>query len=94
MIQQSTAFTNGTNLHIDGLVLAKMHKTALGGVALGIVPGSTDFIVGDTISVQITNNGEGDMERFLDKFFNTYQSGIFMPQDLAGSETVADSLIS
>ena len=94
MIQQSTAFTNGTNLHIDGLVFAKMHKTALGGVALGIVPGSTDFIVGDTISVQITNNGEGEMERFLDKFFNTYQSGIFMPQDLAGSETVADSLIS
>tara|TARA_R100001510_G_scaffold57782_1_gene67743 strand:+ start:11170 stop:12579 length:1410 start_codon:yes stop_codon:yes gene_type:complete len=94
MLQQSTAFTNGTNLHIDGLVFAHMHQTAAGGVALAILPGSTDFIVGDTITVQVTNNGEGEMERFLDKFFDLHRHGIFMPQDLGGSETVADTLIS
>ena len=94
MIQQSTAFTSGTNVHIDGLVFAHMRKTAAGGVSIAIVPGSTDFVVGDTITAAITNNGEGEIEKYMDKFFDIYRLGIFMPQDLGGSETVADSLVS
>ena len=94
MLQQSTAFTNGTNLFIDGLVFATMYQTAPGGVACCIVPGTTDFLAGDKISVQITNNGEGALESMMDRFFDLYNRGVFFPQNLAGSETVADSLVS
>tara|TARA_R100001082_G_C4365862_1_gene161885 strand:- start:607 stop:2019 length:1413 start_codon:yes stop_codon:yes gene_type:complete len=94
MVQQSTAFTNGTNLFIDGLVCSLMYKTAAGGVACSIVPGTTDFKVGDTVTVQVTNNGEGEIEKYMDRFFNLYNQGVFFPQNLAGSETIADSLVS
>ncbi len=94
MLQQSTAFTNGTNLFIDGLVVCNMYRTAAGGISCAIVPGSVDFKVGDTLTVQITNNGEGTIESMMDRFFNLYREGIFFPQDTAGSENVADSLVS
>ena len=94
MIQQSTAFTSGTNLFIDGVVIAQMYKTAPGGVACLIVPGATDWVKGDTITAAITNNGEGEMEKYLDRFFNLYDKGLFFPQDTGGSEDVADSLIA
>ena len=94
MIQQSTAFTSGTNLFIDGLVISQMYKTAVGGVSCVIVPGSTDFVVGDTITAAVTNNGEGEFEKYLDLFFDLYNKGIYFPQDLAGSEDVDDALVS
>jgi hypothetical protein len=46
------------------------------------------------VTVQVTNNGEGEIEKYMDRFFNLYNQGIFFPQDTAGSENIADSLVS
>tara|TARA_R110000824_G_scaffold367453_1_gene556593 strand:+ start:2908 stop:4341 length:1434 start_codon:yes stop_codon:yes gene_type:complete len=93
-VTQGTAFTSGTNVHVDGLIMAEMLPTAKGGVHFLIVPGATDFVRGDEFTVDITNNGEGAMHAYMDRFFNLYQSGIFMPGNVVGGETVADSLIA
>lgn len=94
MIQQSTAFTSGSDLYIGGVVLTKMYATAKGGVHCAIVPGTTDWVRGDTITIVVTNNGEGEFQKYLDRYFDLYNNGIFFPQDTGGSESVADSLIA
>jgi hypothetical protein len=93
-IEQTTAFTNGTNVFIDGLVLAEMIPTAPGGAHFLIVPGPTAFNLEDSFSVAVTNNGEGLFHKYMDRVFNTYQHGIFMPSNLVGGENVADTLIA
>ncbi len=93
-VSQATAFTSGTNVHVDGLIMAEMIPTAAGGVHFIIVPGATDFVRGDEFTVAVTNNGEGAMHSYMDRFFDLYRSGIFMPGNVVGGETVADSLIA
>ena len=93
-IRQSTAFTNGTYLNIDRLVLTKMIPTAPGGVACAILPGASEFKIGDQFTVQVTNGGEGSMVRLMDKCFDLHGLGIIPPTNAGGSETVADTLVS
>lgn len=92
-IRQSTAFTSGTYLNIDRLVLTKMISTGPGGVSCAIVPGTTDFQLGDQFTVQVTNNGEGEMLNYFDKCFDTYRHNIHLPS-ATSSETVDDALVS
>jgi len=93
-IKQSTAFTSGTNLHIDGLVMAEMIPTAPGGVHFLVIPGATDWATKDELTVQVTNDGAGAFQKYMDRVFGLYRSGIFCPGHPVGSETVADSLIA
>ena len=93
-IEQTTAFTNGTNVFIDGLVFAEMIPTAPGGAHFLIVPGATSFNLEDTFTVAVTNNGEGSFHRYFDRVFNTYEHGIYLPSNLVGGENIADSLIA
>ena len=93
-IKVSTAFTNGTFINIDGLVCARMFQNGPSSPGCMIVPGATDFVKDDTITVGITNNGEGEIERFMDKMFGTYSLGIYVPHNVATAETVADTLVS
>ena len=93
-IKISTAFTNGCHLNIDRLVCARMHQQSSSSPGCLIVPGATDFVVNDEMTVAITNNGEGELERYMDRMFNTYQKRVYVPNHLLGSETVADSLVS
>ena len=92
-IRQSTAFTSGTCLTIDRLVFTRMIPTAPGGVHCAILPGATDFVVDDEFTVAVTNNGEGLFEKFLDKCFDTYNMGIFLP-NATSSERIDDALIT
>jgi hypothetical protein len=93
-IEQSTAFTNGTNVFIDGIVFAEMMETAAGGVRFLIIPGATPFQIEDTFTVDVTNGDQGSMLRYMDRVFDLYRRGIFPPVNLAGSENIADSLIA
>lgn len=92
-IRQSTPFTSGTYLTIDRLVFARMIPTAPGGVHCAILPGATDFVVDDEFTVAVTNNGEGLFEKYLDKCFDTYNMGIFLP-NATSSERIDDALIT
>ncbi len=93
-IEQSTAFTNGTNVFVDGLVFAEMIDTAPGGVKFLIIPGTVPFNVEDTFTVDVTNGGQGTMLRFMDRVFDLYENGIVPPVSLLGSENIDDALIS
>jgi hypothetical protein len=93
-IEQQTAFTNGTNVFIDGVVFAEMIDTAAGGVKFLIVPGPTAFNIEDTFTVDVTNGDQGLMMRYMDRVFDLYGNGILPPVHLAGSENIADSLIA
>ncbi len=93
-IEQSTAFTNGTNVFIDGIVFAEMIDTAPGGVKFLIIPGPTAFNIEDTFTVDVTNGGQGLMLSYMDRMFDLYGKGILPPVHLAGSENIADSLIA
>jgi len=92
-IKVSTAFTSGCHLHIDALVFAEMHRRQAGGAACLIVPGATDFIVGDEMNVSLSNDNGGVMEKLMDRVFNTFHLGIFMP-NATSSETIADPPLS
>ena len=93
-IEISTAFTNGTYINIDGLVCAEMYSNGPSSPGCLIVPGTTDFRREDTMTAAITNNGEGEIEKFMDRMFDTYSLGIYVPSVGGGGETVADSLVS
>lgn len=93
-IEQSTAFTNGTNVFIDGVIFAEMVSTAPGGVKFLIIPGPTAFNIEDTFTVDVTNGDQGLMLRYMDRMFDLYKTGILPPVHLAGSENIADSLIA
>tara|TARA_R110001592_G_scaffold122620_3_gene329558 strand:+ start:8944 stop:10377 length:1434 start_codon:yes stop_codon:yes gene_type:complete len=93
-IEQSTAFTDGTILHVDGMLLAEMVSTAKGGASFLIVPGSTDFVVGDEVTVDVNNDYSGQFYRYFDRFFDLRGSGILLPGNVEGGETVSDSLIA
>ena len=93
-IEQSTAFTNNTVLHIDGLLCAEMVSIAPGGASFLIVPGETDFVRGDEVTVDVNNDYGGQFYRYFDRFFDLHGSGILLPVNVEGSETISDSLIT
>lgn len=93
-LQQTTAFTNGVNLFIDGLVFTTMYQTAPGGFHYAVVPGSVDFQMGDTITTANTNDGASTVATMMDRFFDIYHLGVFLPDKSDGSETIANSIIA
>jgi len=93
-LQQTTAFTSAKNLFIDGLVFTKMYQTAPGGFHCAIVPGAIDFKKGDTVTTANANDGAGEVAHMMDRFFDLYNRGVFIPDKSDASETIADSIIA
>ena len=71
-----------------------MHTKGISNPHCLIVPGATDFRKHDKVTVAITNNGEGEIEKYMDRMFGTHFMGTHLPHNVAGSETVADTLVS
>ena len=90
VIETDTAFTNGSDIYIDDVCLAEMHKPSPGGLACQVIPGSTDFAVEDGFTIQVTNNGEGKFAKDFDQFFPMEDFGFSLPAIYDGSETQAD----
>ena len=91
-IKTTTAFTNGTDVIVDDLVLTEMHRPIAGGVAFAILPGSTDFVYNDQMTVAVANDYGGEFAREFDRFFDTERYGIALPDGASGVD-FADSLI-
>lgn len=95
VIELTTALTNTRAVFIDDVGFFEMQQYgAPGGPFLTVIPGSTAFIRDDVFTVTITNNNEGEFVREFDRFFDMYRLGLYLPQNTAGSETIADTLIS
>ena len=80
--------------YVDEIILMEMLPIAPGGPALAIVAGSTNWNVDDFAQYTFTNNNEGAFVRAFDRLFNMYGRGLSLPQNYAGTETIADTLIA
>lgn len=94
VIETDTPFNTGCSVLIDHMCLAEMHRQSPGGLAYQLIPGSTRFAYDDEFTSQITNNAEGEFATEFDRFFDMQTLGYALPSNYAGSETIADSLIS
>lgn len=93
-ISQTTAINAGATFYLDGVVLTEAQQIAPGGPGLVVFPGSDDWKTGDSITLSVTNNGEGAWNTEFDRFFRMYERGLLLQKATSGSETILDSLIS
>ena len=92
-VELTTALTNAKNVYIDQIAAFK--ATQIGkGTYCAVMRGSTDFVKDDEFVVAVAKSGTGTMQENMDKFFDMYGMGLQLPENSAGSETIADSLIA
>jgi hypothetical protein len=92
-IQTSTAFTSGTEILIDDLVIAECHQPMAGGVSFQIIGGSTPFAFDDEFTIAVANSYDGKFVVEFDRFFDMQRLGLVLPS-VASGETINDNLIS
>lgn len=93
-IEQTTALNAGATMFLDELVLAEVRQFAPGSQGIVILPGSTDWVVNDSITLKATNGGDGEFNTEFDRFYSMYEKGLLLPANSAGAETISDTLIS
>jgi len=90
VVETNTAFTSGSDIFVDDVCLAEMHRPTAGGLACQMLAGATDYAVEDGFTIQVTNNGEGKFAKDFDQFFPMEDFGFSLPAIYDGSETQAD----
>lgn len=74
-----------SNVYVDSVMVTE--GIYHGGVAAVIVPGSSQFAVGDRFSATISNDQAGVFQEFFRQWY-----GVQLPSNNAGAETISDSL--
>ena len=92
-LELTTALTNTKKCYIDQLCLFRAVQVG-NGPFIGLIGGSTNFVKDDEIVLAVTKSSTGTMQEYFDKFFDMYRNGKQLPENSAGSETIADSLIA
>jgi hypothetical protein len=92
-LEFSTAPTNGADIYIDEVCLFRAHQIG-NGPYFGLLRGSANFVKDDEFVMTVAKSGTGTMQEYFDKFFRMYGSQKQLPENSAGGETVADSLIA
>lgn len=97
VLELTTAITDTKGVFIDELVFAEMPQLGQANdpYAIGL-RGATDFVRDDEFTAQITNNGEGQLVKQLDRWFDVHRLGYKyqVPVNTAGGETVPDTYVS
>lgn len=91
-IRCTTALTSGNSLFIDELLLCEMRQATPSSPSMVILAGQDDWIVDDSLTVAVTNNGEGAIYLGMDRLFDLHSKGLPFPDDT--SPSILDSLIS
>lgn len=95
VVEWHVAPASAKDAFIDSLVLCPLTQVGgKGGPFIAALPGETDWVCKDRAVAAVTNSRTGEIQRQLDRFLNLYPTGLQLPVDTGGSETVADSLIS
>lgn len=92
-LELTTAMTNTKSVFIDQLSVSKATQIG-GGVFMGIFRGSVDFVKDDEFVIAVAKSGTGTFQEYFDKFFGMFAKGKQLPENSAGGETIADSLIA
>lgn len=91
---ESTTTIATASVYIDEIILAELSPLAPGGQAMGMIAGSTDWVIDDNGRFTFTNNNEGEFVRAFDRLFDMYGKGLSLPANYSGAETILDSLIT
>ena len=93
-VEFTTALSNTHEVFVDAVCLVPLVQPAPGSLSFGIIASEKPFAAdNDFYTITTSNNYGGKFFRELDRFFDTYNSGIFFP-GTTGTATVADSLIA
>ena len=92
-IELTTAITNTKNAYIDQVAVGKATQIA-NGPYVAIMRGATNFVRDDEFVMAVAKSSTGTMQENFDKFFDMYARGKQLPENSAGGETIADSLIA
>ena len=93
-IDFSGNLANTSQVFIDDIVIAEMNPLGPGLGAVQVIPGTTAFRAGDEYTIAVTNNYEGGIQQYFDRFYDMQKLGLALPGNTAGSENIADTLIS
>lgn len=93
VVELTAAVDNGSSIYIDDLVMGPMVQHQNGPLFF-IIPGATNFIVGDIFTAAITNARDGIFQEMFNRAFNMDGRKIVLPSDAYGAETILDALVS
>ena len=91
---ETTTTIATASVYIDEIVIAELMPIAPGGQAMGMIAGSTDWVIDDNGRFGFTNVNEGEFVRAFDRLFDMYGKGLSLPQNYSGGETIDDALIA
>jgi hypothetical protein len=80
---------NAKSMFIDNVVLAPATELYAGGPWVAIFAGSTNFGLGDRVHLDVTNDRDGEIHEWFNRFFALAESGKMLPAT-TGAETIAD----
>ena len=92
-IRISTAVSSGTSVFLDEAILVQMTSLYTGGISVAAFTGPTKWVVGDKLTLPVTNDRAGAVHEWMNRTYNLRESDILLPTNNAGSETIADTLI-
>jgi hypothetical protein len=92
-MELTTALTNTKSVFVDQLCVAQATQVGK-GIFMGLMRGSVDFVKDDEFVIAVSKSGTGTFQEYFDKFFGMFARGKQLPDNSAGGETIADSLIA
>lgn len=85
---------SGVEVAVDGLFVYAPNQYGTNGQFLQVVSGSTDWRIGDRITVSITNDYASSVLSYTERFFAPFANGIELPTTASGTPpTVTNSCI-
>jgi hypothetical protein len=93
VVELTTAIDSGKSVLVDDLCIGAMTQYAH-GIYLTVIPGSINFIRGDTFTVTVTNDRGGQLQEWFNRCFNLDALGLLLPSAASASATIPDSVIA
>lgn len=93
-VRISTAISAGTSVFLDHLALSRMQSLYLGGPLVAVFSGLKEFKRGDLFTITMTNDRGGLIQEWCNRNFGMAQTGLLLPSDTGGGETISDGLVA
>ncbi len=91
-IRITTAVSNTSSVFINQVRMQPATRLYAGGPYVAIIPNSTNWVVGDTITLTVTNDRAGELHEWMNRIFSLRENDLVFPIDSPG--TVPDSVIA
>lgn len=94
VVEANGNMANTSEVFIDDVCVAQMRSLGPGSPHVQMIAGSDSFAFGDTFTRAVTNNLDGTVAKEMDRFFDMEGRGLALPGDIAGGESIADSVFA